>query len=497
MQRSHVRSPARSWCSLYQKPRTEKYQEQRFREALENISIWYGHELTTVLVLHDQPNLERPREERGWPFFEETICHVTKAMPYSQYYELPSAARIIGREVHSLKLWPKVLHTWPSKRPAGPVQTASSHQRILCTHNPAPMAPSRFEEELSPDGLNWNEVGAEKPMNGNELVNKELAEALERKTTFVPAEWKAFGIQNLASDHFIMSGNKYFQPADKRTFTNGCDKELVLKNYKRDLSTLFGSRECHDFSDHGWATIDLEELCLALSEVDCPKLHTLDLSGNDRVSDLRPLLKDAPAGTRLYCDFLDRLRTLRLGGSQTSPSELTELPSAIRRLHNLEMLEMPYCGKLEALPETIGTLKALRNLNLHGNKSLKALPYSLTKLKLQTLDLSYCEKLEALSILESLPSSMQSLRLVRVPLGEIHLSKLCREGCKGKRGRFPSLESIDLSECDIRTADGEEGVWLAKVTASAHSRSRSPTARSTCSAVARYRPGGRSSVGTA
>eukprot|EP00966_Prymnesium_polylepis_P007632 175077-Prymnesium_polylepis.2 len=39
-------------------------------------------------------------------------------------------------------------------------------------------------------GLKWDEVGAEKLVNGKKLTNEKLAEALKSKTAFAPAEWE-------------------------------------------------------------------------------------------------------------------------------------------------------------------------------------------------------------------------------------------------------------------------------------------------------------------
>ena len=64
--------------------------------------------------------------------------------------------------------------------------------------------------------VKWEEAGTEKPSTGTELAkNEKLAEALKSKKEFSPAEWVAFGIEDLQISHFVKSGNKYFKPAGK------------------------------------------------------------------------------------------------------------------------------------------------------------------------------------------------------------------------------------------------------------------------------------------
>eukprot|EP00966_Prymnesium_polylepis_P091416 2116058-Prymnesium_polylepis.1 len=80
-----------------------------------------------------------------------------------------------------------------------------------------PEATCKLVEE--PSGLKWNEVVKEKPVAGKKLLtNKKLAEALWSKTAFAPDEWEAFGITDLAIEHCIKSGDRYFQPAVLQRF---------------------------------------------------------------------------------------------------------------------------------------------------------------------------------------------------------------------------------------------------------------------------------------
>ena len=78
------------WASLYQKPRSDA-QAACFGRALANMSLWYAHTLTTVLLVHGQdtrlwtthepdvngvfqpidPPRPAPRDGRGWPYYEQ------------------------------------------------------------------------------------------------------------------------------------------------------------------------------------------------------------------------------------------------------------------------------------------------------------------------------------------------------------------------------------------------------------------------------------------
>jgi len=63
-------------------------------------------------------------------------------------------------------------------------------------------------------GMKWRNAGSEKPSKGEELTNERLAAALQQKTEFTQAEWDAFSITGLHVNHFVKSGESYFQPVD-------------------------------------------------------------------------------------------------------------------------------------------------------------------------------------------------------------------------------------------------------------------------------------------
>ena len=64
-------------------------------------------------------------------------------------------------------------------------------------------------------GLRWLEIGKDKPTDGRNLKNVELAEAMLHKTEFTQQEWDKFGINDLQAGDFVKSGDSYFMPDDQ------------------------------------------------------------------------------------------------------------------------------------------------------------------------------------------------------------------------------------------------------------------------------------------
>lgn len=70
----------------------------------------------------------------------------------------------------------------------------------------------KFKRVAGTTGLEWEEVGSEKPNMGTEIKNKTLAEALLNTRHFSPEEWEKLGVTDVTSDCFIKVGDKYFAP---------------------------------------------------------------------------------------------------------------------------------------------------------------------------------------------------------------------------------------------------------------------------------------------
>ncbi|CAK9322833.1 unnamed protein product [Citrullus colocynthis] len=144
------------------------------------------------------------------------------------------------------------------------------------------------------------------------------------------------------------------------------------------------------------------------------------------------------------------------------------LPSASlteKCISNFKCLRMLYLGNanLQEIPNSIGTLKNLRYLDLHGNQKIKQLPGSICDLQsLQTLILESC------SALEELPKNIRnliSLRYLWVTTNKLHLHKngigtmnslrfLAIGGCNNLQKLFErpdclaGLETLMLYDCN-------------------------------------------------
>lgn len=65
----------------------------------------------------------------------------------------------------------------------------------------------------APPGSKWRNVGSEKPTEGTEIKNDELAAALLRTLVFTVEEIGKFNVKDLKIDSFIRSGEAYFEQA--------------------------------------------------------------------------------------------------------------------------------------------------------------------------------------------------------------------------------------------------------------------------------------------
>ena len=81
-------------------------------------------------------------------------------------------------------------------------------------------------------GLKWWKTGTSKPAAGVELTNESLSKALESKSEFSNAEWKAFSIDDLKPDHYIESGGAYYKPVGWQCDRNGTKETITVVNPK-------------------------------------------------------------------------------------------------------------------------------------------------------------------------------------------------------------------------------------------------------------------------
>ena len=119
------------WSCVYQDTvdviRTPE-QEKEAEKAIESMALLYAHRLTTVYLVTDQRHLDPPRNNRGWPFFEECLTKLFKEAPPPKRYRLPNG-------VGPTTMWQKVIRI-------GDDELGGLHQG-------PPLAPTRFLKEMA------------------------------------------------------------------------------------------------------------------------------------------------------------------------------------------------------------------------------------------------------------------------------------------------------------------------------------------------------------
>ncbi|XP_047226614.1 leucine-rich repeat and calponin homology domain-containing protein 1 [Girardinichthys multiradiatus] len=124
-----------------------------------------------------------------------------------------------------------------------------------------------------------------------------------------------------------------------------------------------------------------------------------------------------------------------------SNNKLVSLPETIGQLHSLMELDIS-CNEITALPHRIGKLKALRELNVRRNL-LCVLPEDLADLPLVKFDFS-CNKVSTIPVCYRKMRQLQSLQLENNPLqsppaqicikGKVHIFKyLSIEACRSEK----------------------------------------------------------------
>ncbi|XP_076603128.1 leucine-rich repeat and calponin homology domain-containing protein 1 isoform X3 [Chaetodon auriga] len=141
-----------------------------------------------------------------------------------------------------------------------------------------------------------------------------------------------------------------------------------------------------------------------------------------------------------------------------SNNKLVSLPETIGQLHSLMELDIS-CNEITALPRHIGRLKALRELNVRRNL-LCVLPEDLADLPLVKFDFS-CNKVSTIPVCYRKMKQLQALQLENNPLqsppaqicikGKIHIFKyLSIEACRSEKMPdslyLPVMERLNLSQ---------------------------------------------------
>uniref|UniRef100_A0A2K1WQT0 ADP-ribosyl cyclase/cyclic ADP-ribose hydrolase n=1 Tax=Populus trichocarpa TaxID=3694 RepID=A0A2K1WQT0_POPTR len=178
-----------------------------------------------------------------------------------------------------------------------------------------------------------------------------------------------------------------------------------------DLSHCKKVRKCPEISGYleelmlqGTA---IEELPQSISKV--KEIRILDLSGCSNITKfpqipgnikqlrlLWTVIEEVPSSI----EFLATLGVLEMNFCE----QLSSLPTCICKLKCLERLELSYCPKLESFPEILEPMESLKCLDLSGT-AIKELPSSIKFLScLYMLQLNRCDNLVSLpSFIEKLP----------------------------------------------------------------------------------------------
>ncbi|XP_070694640.1 leucine-rich repeat and calponin homology domain-containing protein 1 [Pempheris klunzingeri] len=237
----------------------------------------------------------------------------------------------------------------------------------------------------------------------------------------------------------------------------------VLNLSSRKLKEFPRTAAKHDLTDTVEADLSKNRLADVPSEVcHLVALETLNLYHNcirtipDSIIGLQSLtslnLSRNQLGSLPACLCGLPLRVLN-----ASNNKLVSLPETIGQLHGLMELDIS-CNEITALPRHIGRLKALRELNVRRNL-LCVLPEDLADLPLVKFDFS-CNKVSTIPVRYRKMKQLQSLQLENNPLqsppaqicikGKVHIFKyLSIEACRSEKMPdslyLPVMERLSLS----------------------------------------------------
>lgn len=236
--------------------------------------------------------------------------------------------------------------------------------------------------------------------------------------------------------------NRGLERALEEAVANG-----VLNLSSRKLKDFPRTASNHDLTDTVDADLSKNRLADVPTEVcHLVALETLNLYHNcirtipDSIIGLQSLtslnLSRNQLGSLPAC-----LCSLPLRVLNASNNKLASLPETIGRLQGLMELDVS-CNEITALPQHIGRLKALRELNVRRNL-LFVLPEDLAELPLVKFDFS-CNKISTIPVCFRKMKQLQSLQLENNPLqsppaqicikGKVHIFKyLSIEACRSEK----------------------------------------------------------------
>uniref|UniRef100_A0A8C6L1B8 Leucine rich repeats and calponin homology domain containing 1 n=1 Tax=Nothobranchius furzeri TaxID=105023 RepID=A0A8C6L1B8_NOTFU len=245
----------------------------------------------------------------------------------------------------------------------------------------------------------------------------------------------------------------------------------VLNLSCRKLKEFPRTSANHDLSDTVEADLSKNRLADVPSEVcHLVALETLNLYHNcirtipDSIISLQSLtslnLSRNQLGSLPVCLCGLPLRVLN-----ASNNKLVSLPETIGQLHSLMELDIS-CNEITALPRHIGRLKALRELNVRRNL-LCVLPEDLADLPLVKFDFS-CNKVSTIPVCYRKMKQLQSLQLENNPLqsppaqicikGKVHIFKYLSIEAKMPDSLYlPAMERPGLTQ-QQKKQDSDSGV---------------------------------------
>ncbi|KAL6641990.1 hypothetical protein ACP70R_020171 [Stipagrostis hirtigluma subsp. patula] len=136
-------------------------------------------------------------------------------------------------------------------------------------------------------------------------------------------------------------------------------------------------------------------------------------------------------------EWLGELCSLRNLQLQCLPG-LNSLPQSLQRLTSFQELTISGCRALHELPDWLGKLLCLRTLRLVGLPSLSSLPQSLEHLtSLQELEIIMCHAIH------QLPECLGKLRSLQT----MHVGGLCIETFPQSLQHLTSLQELEIREC--------------------------------------------------
>ncbi|KAF2307867.1 hypothetical protein GH714_032768 [Hevea brasiliensis] len=165
-------------------------------------------------------------------------------------------------------------------------------------------------------------------------------------------------------------------------------KELWSRSFFQDVEDhgFFFTCKMHDL---------VHDLAISVAQSECSTVTFLTPTVNEKIRHFSFLGTNLPGQeVPKFLHKLDRVRTIFFPVRGMGPSSETFIDACLSRFKHLRVLNLSD-SCFEALPNSIGTLKHLRYLDLYRNRKITKLPNSICKLQnLQTLRLEECEKLE-------------------------------------------------------------------------------------------------------